>query len=121
MDAVPYIVLWLMTAALALISVWLYRKNRPILCVVTATLPAVGSIALLLVLLHDLSLPHGDGIPVTVVMRWFMLDDNPTIHEARAIPNAVALLIVAAVFCAMTLFLLIRKKRKNLSNSPLDK
>ena len=111
MDAVPYIVLWALTAAFALVSVWLYRQNRPALCAVTAALPTVGTAVLLSVLLHDLNLPHSDGIPVTAVMRWFMLDDNPTLHEARAIPNAVALLVIAAVFCAIMLLHISTKKR----------
>ena len=113
MDALPYNVLWLLTAVLALISVWLYRQNCPVLCAVTAAVPTIGAAALLVVLLHDLNLPHDDGIPVTTVMRWFMLDDNPTIHEARAIPNAAALLIVAALFFAIMLLLIVRKKSKN--------
>lgn len=113
MDAVPYIVLWVLTVVFALGSVWLYRQNRPALCCVTAALPTVSSFALLLVLLHDLNLPHDDGIPVTAVMRWFMLDDNPTIHEVRAIPNATALLIAAALFFAVMLILSMRKKPKN--------
>lgn len=108
MDAVPYIVLWLLTIVFALVSVWLYRQNRPVLCTVTAALPAVGAIALFFVLLHDLNLPHDDGIPVTAVMRWFMLDDNPTIHAARAISNAAWLLGVSAVFFAI-MALLLRK------------
>ena len=113
MDAVPYIVLWALTAVLALVSVWLYRQNHPALCCVTAALPTVGAASLFLILLHDLNLPHDDGIPVTTVMRWFMLDDNPTIHEARAIPNAAALLIVAALVFAIMLLLIVRKKSKN--------
>lgn len=121
MDAVPYIVLWLLTAVFALVSVWLYRKNHPILCISTTALPTVGAASLLLVLLHDLNLPHDDGIPVTAVMRWFMLDDNLTLHEARAIPNAAILLVVAAVFFAIMLLLIVRKSRKILENSPLDK
>ncbi len=113
MDAVPYIVLWVLTVVFALVSVWLYRQNRPALCCMTAALPTVGASALFLALLHDLNLPHSDGIPVTAVMRWFMLDDNPTLHEARAIPNAAVLLIVAALFFAVMLMLSMRKKTKN--------
>ncbi len=113
MDAVPYIVLWLLTVVFALVSVWLYCQNRPILCAVTAAVPTIGAAALLVILLHDLNLPHDDGIPVTAVMRWFMLDDNPSIHEVRAIPNAVALLVVAALFFAIMLLLIVRKKSKN--------
>ena len=113
MDALPYTVLWGLTAVLSLVSVWLYRQNRSVLCAVTAAAPTIGSADLLAVLLHDLNLPHDDGIPVTTVMRWFMLDDNPTIHEARAIPNAAALLIVAALFFAIMLLLIVRKKSKN--------
>ncbi len=112
MDAVPYIVLWALTVVFALVSVWLYRQNRPVLCCVTAAVPTIGAVALFFTLLHDLSLPHDDGIPVTAVMRWLMLDDNPTIHEARAIPNAAVLLIVAALFFAVMLILSMWKKPK---------
>ncbi len=111
MDAVPYIVLWALTVVFALVSVWLYRQNRPALCALTAALPAIGSGALFLTLLHDLNLPHDDGIPVTAVMRWFMLDDNPALHETRAIPNAAVLLVVTAVFCAIILLRISTKKR----------
>lgn len=121
MDAVPYIALWALTAMLGLVSVWLYRQNHRISSCVTAAMPTVGAVVLLFILLHDLNLPHDDGIPVTAVMRWFMLDDNPTLHEARAIPNAVALLVVAAVFFAIMLLLIVRKSRKIPANSPLDK
>lgn len=121
MDALPYNVLWMLTVLFALVSVWLYRQNRSVLCAVTAALPVVGSITLFFTLLRDLNLLHDDGIPVTTVMRWLMLDDNPTIHEARAIPNAAALLIVAALFFAIMLLLIVRKSRKIPENSPLDK
>ena len=121
MDALPYSILWILTAVFALISVWLYCQNHRISPCVTAALPTVGAAVLLCVLLHDLNLPLDDGIPVTTVMRWFMLDDNPTIHAARAIPNAAILLIVAAVFFAIMLLLTVRKSRKIPANSPLDK
>ena len=121
MDALPYSILWILTAVFALISVWLYRQNHGISSCVTAAIPTAGATVLLCVLLHDLNLPLDDGIPVTAVMRWFMLDDNPTIHAARAIPNAVILLIVAAVFFAIMLLLIVRKSRRILANSPLDK
>ena len=121
MDALPHIVLWGLTVLFALVSVWLYRQNRPVLSSVTAALPTIGAASLFFILLHDLNLPHDDGIPVTAVMRWFMLDDNPTIHEARAIPNAFYLLIATTVFFAIMLLLIVRKSRKIPENSPLDK
>ncbi|MBE6777844.1 MAG: hypothetical protein E7541_00455 [Ruminococcaceae bacterium] len=106
-----YLLLWAAAIAVGVLSLWLRRRGYRLASLASAWVPGAVSVGLLCVLRHDFNLPHQDGIAVTDVMRWFMLDDNPLRWESRAYVTAGVLVAVTLLFAIVMTWLLWRKKK----------
>lgn len=113
-EALSFLGLCLLLLLLAVGSI-LWRK-KPVRSLSLAAVPTLLTGSLYLTLLHDLNLPHSDGIPITAVMRLFGAESATAVTEARAKELALTMLCVAVVFLAVMLFVTwqTRMRKRNL-------